>query len=52
MIVAVPAVVHISVARGIDRSVPIIPNEIDLSLTGIIAAAIGSPALALIQRNP
>jgi hypothetical protein len=41
MIVAVLAVVHMTIARGIDRSVPIILNEVDLSLTCIVAAAIG-----------
>ena len=52
MIVAVPAVVHVAIARDIDRSVQIILNEIDLSLTGSVAAAIGSPVLALTERNP
>ena len=52
MIIAVPVVIHVSVARGVDRSVPIIANEIDLSLACIVAAAIGSPILALIGWNP
>jgi len=52
MIVAVLAVVHMTIAGGIDRSVPIILNEVDLSLTCIVAAAIGPPVLALIGRNP
>jgi len=45
------AVVHMAVAWGIDRSVPIILNEVDFSLTSIVAAAISSPVLALISRN-
>jgi hypothetical protein len=52
MIVAILVVIHIAIARGVDRSVPIILNEIDLTLTGITAAAIRFPVLALIGRNP
>ena len=52
MIIAVPVVIHVAVARGVGRSVPITTNEIYPSLACVVAAAIGSPILELIEWSP
>jgi hypothetical protein len=49
---AVLAVVEVAVARCVDQVVPIVLNEIDLAIAGVVVTAIATPVLALTGRHP